>query len=128
LALIAIDSAAFSYQSSNLEIFNRLPVLRSTPFVFLDRELGDLRPNLSDASTFATATYLLPLRTKHLPKQRRFIGRALGASKQLAAEASNAQRQRGHASGGSPITIHDYKAKTGTRNSLAPFTISLQNP
>ena len=34
LALIAIDSAALSYQSSLLKIFGRLMVLPSTPFVF----------------------------------------------------------------------------------------------
>jgi hypothetical protein len=35
-ALIVIDSAARSYQSSDLKLFCRLAVLRSTPFVFLE--------------------------------------------------------------------------------------------
>jgi hypothetical protein len=87
-ALIVIDRAAFSYQSSDLKTFGRLTGLRSTPFVFLDRELGDLRSNFGDASTFTTAKYLLPPRTKYPPDQRRFISRALGVSKQLAVEAS----------------------------------------
>jgi hypothetical protein len=65
--LIAIESAALSYQSFDFKIFGRLTVLRSTPFVFLDRELGDLRSNFGDASSFIAAKYPLPLRTKHPP-------------------------------------------------------------
>ena len=87
-ALIVIDRAAFSYQSSDFKTFGRLTDLRSSPFVFLDRELGDLRSNFGDASTFTTAKYLLPPRTKYPPDQRRFISRTLGVSKQLAVEAS----------------------------------------
>ena len=67
-ALIAIDDAAFLYQSSNLEILDRLAALRSMPFVFLDRELGDLRLNFGDAWTFAVAKRLLSLRMKHPPQ------------------------------------------------------------
>src|SRR5476649_425607 len=48
-ALIAIDNAAFAYQSSNLEILDCLTVLPSTPFVFSDRELGALRPTFGGA-------------------------------------------------------------------------------
>src|SRR5450830_679978 len=89
LALIVIDSAAFSYQQSDLKIFCRLTVLGSTPFVFLDRELGDLRSNFGDASDFTTAKYLLSPRTKYSPfNQRRFISRALRVSKQLGVAAS----------------------------------------
>ena len=43
LALIANDSAAFSYQLSDLNTGCRLTILRLMVFVFLDRELGDLR-------------------------------------------------------------------------------------
>ena len=64
-ALIVIDRAAFSYQSSDFKTFGRLTDLRSSPFVFLDRELGDLRSNFGGASTFTTAKYLLPPRTKY---------------------------------------------------------------
>jgi hypothetical protein len=69
LAPIVIDNAAFSYQSSDLKTVCRLAVLRATPFVFLDRELGDLRSNFGDASAFTTAKYLLAPRTKHPPEQ-----------------------------------------------------------
>jgi hypothetical protein len=66
--LIAIDDAAFLYQSSNLEILDRLADLRSKPFAFLDRELGNLRSNFNDAWTFAVAKCLLLLRMKHPPQ------------------------------------------------------------
>jgi hypothetical protein len=72
LAPIAIDSAALSYQLSDLNTGCRLTVLRLAALVFLDRELGDLRSNFGDASSFKTAKYLLPPRTTQPPydKQR----------------------------------------------------------
>jgi hypothetical protein len=54
LALIAIDSAAFWYQSSDLNLFGRLEFMRSTPLAFLDWEFGDLRLTFDDGSCFAT--------------------------------------------------------------------------
>jgi len=54
LAPIAIDDAAFSYQSSDLKTFGRLTILRSTPHIFSDLELADLRLNFDDASSFTT--------------------------------------------------------------------------
>jgi hypothetical protein len=59
------------------------------PFVFLDRELGDLRSNCGDASSFTAAKYLLPPRTTQPPyDKQRFISRALRVSKQSGVEAS----------------------------------------
>src|ERR1017187_2248368 len=75
LAPIAIDRAACSYQPSDLKIICRLTVLRSMPFVFLDRELGDLRSNFRDASSFTAAKYLLPPRTKHPPTLNRHVSK-----------------------------------------------------
>jgi hypothetical protein len=43
LALIAIDSTAFSYQLSDLKTVCRLTFLRLAVLIFLDRVLCDLR-------------------------------------------------------------------------------------
>jgi hypothetical protein len=52
LALIAIDSAAFSYQLSDLKAVCRLKFLRLAALVFLDRVLCDLRSGSWDTSRF----------------------------------------------------------------------------
>jgi hypothetical protein len=53
-ALIAIDSAAFLYQSSALNVFGCLTFLRSTPFGLSDWELGVLQSSFGEALFFAT--------------------------------------------------------------------------
>jgi hypothetical protein len=52
--LIVTDSTAFSYQTSDLKLIGCLIFLRSTPFVFLDSELGNLRSHFDYASALAT--------------------------------------------------------------------------
>jgi hypothetical protein len=52
LALIAIDSAAFSYQLSDLKAVCRLKILRLAVLVFLDRVLCDLRSGSWDTLRF----------------------------------------------------------------------------
>jgi hypothetical protein len=52
--LIFIDSTAFLYQSSVSNFFGRLTILRLTPLVFSEVELGDLRSNFGDASSLTT--------------------------------------------------------------------------
>jgi hypothetical protein len=52
LALIANDSTAFSYQSSDLKAVCRLTVLRLAVFVLSIGELGFLRSNFGDALRF----------------------------------------------------------------------------
>jgi hypothetical protein len=67
--VIAIDNAAFWYQSSDLNLFGRLMFLRSTPFTFLGWEFDDLRLTFDDVifrnrKVVFTPTHETPLALK----------------------------------------------------------------